>query len=654
MNLLFDKKKIEYLKSCKDANVTCMIREILKKADNALNVKEIDESYADDSEHLVGKQAQHGNYYEASKPFYEYMPILGFAYHFTGDSRYFEKAKKLMLLYSGYKKWYGSGFFAKSELNNAHFNFGMACGYDMFYDSLTKEERKIISDATIQKGIMPTVDDWLRPETRVHAMDTMGHNWWIVCISMAGVAALVMKKDCPELEKEYGLILDGVKTWFDYNGNEYNMKPKTLDNGAYYEGLSYLDFAMREYGIFRLAVKRLENKDIFDDEYILKMCSEFYCNAIYPSEKEPKTVRFGDMATENMLAAPKILLASGAELPYMRWYISKWHEREATIYDILFYDEIYNGTVQKPSCEFACYNKIGWSIMRNSFSDNSSMLAIKCGDTWNHAHADAASFIYYSDGEEIISEGGTCAYGEKEYVDYFCSSLAHNTILYENHGQERRDIFNHTRLKGKLFGEYSDENIKYICADATGPMAHYYRRFLRHFLMVDDMVMIYDDLEAYESGKIQFLLHEKKSGYFKMLTECEKSIRKGFKNYNINETEDYFSYEQSTDAEGKAKFVSMIGKKSCDYAISDSDDMYKVFGGDWTFYINKLSDGSVMHKNCINKAEDYETDAILLAIGKDGIFFVNASFVRCNGKALFDSKIRKTGFINKKKKTAEV
>ena len=645
MNLLFNEDRVKRIKGCKDENVQRLVEYIMKKAEDALLTEEISEDYADNSKVLKGNHAQHGNYYDASIPFHDNMPILGFAYHYTKDTRYFEKAKKLMLLYAGYKKWHGSSFFGKSELNNAHFNFGMACGYDIFYEELTAEERNTILTATYEKGIKVTIDEWVRPDMRIHAMDTMGHNWWVVCISMAGIAALVMKKDKPELIKDYEMAAEAIRTWFSYEGNLFNMKPCSLDKGSYYEGITYLDYTLREYGLFKIAAKRLMGEDIVNDDEILRLCSEFYCNTLYPNDGHTKAVYFGD-AGKDLSGSAKCLLAAGAELPAMRWYLSKCNIKKDTLLDLIFYDEIYKDEKAAPPEKNICYNKIGWGIFRNSFDNNSTMLAVKCGDTWNHAHADAASFIYYADGEEIIGEGGTCDYGKKEYIDYFCSSDAHNTILFENKGQERRDIFNHTRLPGKLFSEYWKDEIKYVCADATGPMSRYLRRFLRHFVWLDKFILIYDDVESYEQGELQFLVHEKKDGYFKMLTSAFKETRTGYKDHRVDETEDYFAYTQKTDKECRAKFISILGKNSNKCSMSYENSTYTVSMGDWTVYINELSDGRIMHENCINNMGGWETDAILLAVSKNKIFFVNASLVRKDGKVIFNKLERTTDSVD--------
>lgn len=52
-----------------------------------------------------------------------------------------------------------------------------------------------MAEAMARLGILPTLNDWVLPERRIHALDSMGHNWWSVCVSLAGVAAMSLLGD---------------------------------------------------------------------------------------------------------------------------------------------------------------------------------------------------------------------------------------------------------------------------------------------------------------------------------------------------------------------------------------------------------------------------------------------------------------------------
>lgn len=99
------------------------------------------------------------------------------------------------------------------------FCFGYAVGYDCIYDSLSEAERGSIAQSMIRLGILPTLNDWLLPGERIHALDSMGHNWWSVCVSMAGLAAMSLLGDEPQAEPWVQEVSDGFPEWFSFQGN---------------------------------------------------------------------------------------------------------------------------------------------------------------------------------------------------------------------------------------------------------------------------------------------------------------------------------------------------------------------------------------------------------------------------------------------------
>ncbi len=49
--------------------------------------------------------------------------------------------------------------------------------------------------------------------------------------------------------------------------------------------------------------------------------------------------------------------------------------------------------------------------------------------------------------------------------------------------------------------------LRYVYADATGPMARYFTRNYRHWLWLDGVILVIDDILAYEAGRLDWLLH---------------------------------------------------------------------------------------------------------------------------------------------------
>ena len=274
------------------------------------------------------------------------------------------------------------------------------------------------------------------------------------------------------------------------------------------------------------------------------------------------------------------------------------------------------------------------------------MLAIKCGDTWNHAHADAAHFILYRKGEDQIYDAMTLSYSDPLYLKYYVQSEAHNVLKFEGKGQDYRDNYkNHAKLPGKLCNYVDEAGFRYIVADGTGPMSRWFRKHHRHFLWLDGFILIYDDVECYENGEVNFLLHAKEENPFVMLTPCTVTEHDGYVGREKRPIQ-YKSYNRMTDDEGHVKFVSLLVlDETLHPVMTELDNAWKITCGDTNVYINRLSDGKIMHRNCINVMDGITTDAIILVDkqGKYGV--VNGSIVRKDGVSYHDTWARTNGWV---------
>jgi hypothetical protein len=63
------------------------------------------------------------------------------------------------------------------------------------------------------------MQDWILPGTRLHCLDSMGHNWWAVCASMAGIGALAAIGNHPEAPSWVAQIERAMPLWFSYGGS---------------------------------------------------------------------------------------------------------------------------------------------------------------------------------------------------------------------------------------------------------------------------------------------------------------------------------------------------------------------------------------------------------------------------------------------------
>jgi hypothetical protein len=638
-----------------------------ERADHLLNQQLVSK------EHAEGGTGQHGNYGRPSGQVVNMASTLGLAYRMTGEERYAEKLRQALIHYGGLRRWAGD---AKrdppwhSELNTARFCYAYAMGHDCIYDFLSHEDRRAIAQSMINLGILPSLNDWILPDERIHALDSMGHNWWSVCVSMAGLAALSLLGDEPQAQEWAERVSDSFPEWFHYGGNVLQNKTANFDaKGAFYESVSYANYALSEYLLFRLAYSNARPNSKPPDIPLLHKAGDFF------------SANFGDSSlTATGARTLRLLLANGYEAQEYHWYISRTDPGLDDPVALVCCQTQAKTSAPEDLPTSVCYSDIGWAIMRSSWEDDATMMAVKSGFTWNHAHPDAGSFILFHAGKPLIIDSGNCSYSRPEYSTYYRQSKAHNVILFNGQGQNPEDCTRGDRgvkTPGQLYKSMDLEGFKYVFADATGPTSWKFSRNYRHFMWIDSVILIFDDVRTHEAGKLEWLLHYTNSvdrdgsdllisnGPAKAIVRplfpenMTVTEKKGLKDHDPDTQVDYLALSPEHPTR-ETKFVTAIlpipqngegslprlelltGSEAIGVRIHENEMVTDV-------YLNLRADGRRMHRNSNNVIHGWDTDAYLLAIthpaGTDQsdpdaamrYFVACGSYLRKNGKVVLDS-----------------
>ena len=132
----------------------------------------------------------------------------------------------------------------RSELQMAHRAFQLAVAYDAVYNILTPSERKEIAQGLYNLAVEPLLGDWILEPTRIHSLNSMGHNWWTSCAGMGGLLALAISNEVPEARTGAEELIEVLPEWFSFAGDVLQHKPKTFDrDGGMYESINYASFA---------------------------------------------------------------------------------------------------------------------------------------------------------------------------------------------------------------------------------------------------------------------------------------------------------------------------------------------------------------------------------------------------------------------------
>ena len=123
------------------------------------------------------------------------LDYLSLAYLMTDNKEYADVIKEILLKTVEAESWGDVEMMARipawrSQLGMAHKSFLSAVGYDAAYNVMSSSERKKIAEGLKRLAVEPALGDWLLEPTRIHSLNSMGHNWWTSCVCQGGILAV--------------------------------------------------------------------------------------------------------------------------------------------------------------------------------------------------------------------------------------------------------------------------------------------------------------------------------------------------------------------------------------------------------------------------------------------------------------------------------
>lgn len=634
---------------------------------------------------------------------------LSLAYLMTGEKQYSDKLKDILLNVIEEDTWGSAEMLSRKpvwrgDLGLAHKAFLAAIAYDAVYNDLSTSERKKIAKGLYRLGVEPLLGDWLLEPSRIHSLNSMGHNWWTSCVCMGGLLALSLQNELQEAKDGAKAVYEYLPEWFSFAGDVLQQKAKTFDDaGGMYESLNYANFGIQEALLFYVAWNNVYSVTGTPDIPQLKNLSSFFAHVCYPRTGMLYNINFGD-SHKNVSAESSLMLlyALGIKDNNMLWYMQQVEQGQHR--DGYFLNRPM-GFLYTPDLTYApelpdletsqLFADFGWATMRTSWEKDATMLAVKSGHTWNHSHADANSFILYHKGVDIIKDAGNCWYPNPNYRNYFFQSRAHNVVLFNGNGQNKEQQYHGSTLRGYLHHLLDGGNIRYLLANGTGPVSDNFSRNFRHFLWMDNVIYMIDDLKTYKNGQFEWLWHPggewKKKGTDVTVTKDESSVvvrplyprllalsdfvhdypddlyweELTAPTEDLKGTEKYYSFHLPGEFRQVKGLTAIILKDSVEQ--KELPQMERREGKDWIglrvtykgkvtdIYINQLADGRLMHSNSWIEADGWTTDAYMFAVTypedeepakNKETFMAYGSFLR-RGENVFFTSLSKLFYIRK-------
>jgi hypothetical protein len=350
-----------------------------------------------------------------------------FRYAFTKDSAAGKKAKEALLRLCSFSKWNNNFMLEHKFWSYYPVGFvltSVAYGYDMLNDLLNDQEKKLIRDAIMEKGIKL----FYRDMVEMNRMPSNISNHIAVLVSGCLLAATAIYGDDPDnpyMEPYLSGIITKAKAFIDntyYQDGSY-VEPKTgymnMATRAIVELLAVLE---RNFGVDYSTTTNVEN---------------FYKYPLQATDSIGTMQDFGDGNT-SFKAFTEI---------HSEWFVHRtanrflynyikpyWEAGNGGYIGYLWYRDDIIPISRKTLPSSKSFSAQGM-VMRSGWNEASTIISTHVGPHGNHAHFDQGSFQIMTNGEELLTDPGIGPggyYRNLEYMVYNVQAIAHNVMLIDH------------------------------------------------------------------------------------------------------------------------------------------------------------------------------------------------------------------------------
>jgi hypothetical protein len=459
------------------------------------------------------------------------VSTLSQAYILTGSKKYADAGIRWILEIA---HWDPEGATKVTDFGDSGIMHAMAVGYDSFYHSLTKGQKKQLLNAIALRGAH-FYDDWVNSlESRL-----LSNHVWQHILERFFQTALAVKDDLPIADQ-----------WLSYIYEIWIARSPVLGHkdGAWSNGISY--FRMNTLTMLSITstLKEITGVDFVKDIWY-KNNPEWM---IYAWPPHGSADGFGNDAyklgnpeyeresNDPIFTSYPELNARITQNPYARWYVDKRIEDTGAKYSAdksLKWFFIQRGLrLERPSApahfdlpQARAFREVGIAYMNTHLEETSKnlRLAFKSSPygSYSHTHAEHNCFNLFYGGQPLFSNTGyRPAMGDPHYLADFKNTRGHNGILIDGMGQPFG-----SESYGWISRFLHGEQISYVVGDATNaysatdaneiktkgnPAKNHsdagLKKFRRHVLMLrPSIIIIYDELETKQPSHFTFLLQNR-------------------------------------------------------------------------------------------------------------------------------------------------
>ena len=369
---------------------------------------------------------------------------LGLMYQLTGDGKYADFAKKILLAYADAFPNYGVGarpgfshapsIVFDQVLGDAIWDVPVARGYDLIHDykGITPDERKHIED------------DFLKAEAnniiRNHSMLEASTNW-----SAIGTCAVLTTGYATDDQDLINTALYGIKGTPDKpTGGLYlkHFSDKAIDaDGLWAEGAMGYQFMAMQALIMDAETLWHHNIDMY--RYRDGALKRLFDSPIQFSYPDLSTPAIHDSGHDSIVGTDSFLYEYGyrryqdpAYLPILN-QIGQHIDSHFQQFPIsVLYDRDKNAKGLPADWKSVNFFGVGYGILRLTTEAGTTSVLLEYGPAGSHSHPDKMTLDIYAFNDQLMIDPGSVWYEKPLYRRWYRTTLAHPTMIIDELDQQ--------------------------------------------------------------------------------------------------------------------------------------------------------------------------------------------------------------------------
>jgi len=414
-----------------------------------------------------------------------------------GDPLYADRAWKELEAAAAFQDWNPAHFLDTAEMTHA-----FALGYDWLYDRWTENQRRVLREAIVSKGlreglkVYESTKGWHRNE----------NNWNQVCNGGLISGALAIADEEPQIAAR--IVYEAVRSV------PLAMQHYAPD-GAGTEGVTYWGYGSQYNVVLLSSLETALGTDFRLSQVGAFGQSGFY--QIYLSGAGQMAFDFADCGRSRVSEPQHFWLARKYDTPAFSWFrlcaLESSSKRGGAL-DLLWYDDRGRGLDCRTLPLDRYFRGAESASLRSSWEPHAMMIGIQAGNSMNlggHRHLDLGTFVLDALGERWIIDSGVehetyMAHRHKNprYAYYRVRAEGHNVPVFNpDKGPDQNP-----KAVAKIVKYESTPQLAVAVVDLTQAYQPRADRAVRTFTFEDRKRMVLtDELQAREPAELWWFLH---------------------------------------------------------------------------------------------------------------------------------------------------